>query len=52
MVDSIATSQKRAVSITTVVKGGQRLSGHLENPKLHELLEGRLGFFDCPGAEH
>ncbi|WP_438638270.1 hypothetical protein [Muribaculum intestinale] len=26
MVDSIATSQKRAVSITTVVKGGQRLS--------------------------
>ncbi len=28
MVDSIATSQKRAVSITTVVKGGQRLSGH------------------------
>lgn len=39
MVDSIATSQKRAVSITTVVKGGQRLSGHLENPKLHELLK-------------
>ncbi len=39
MVDSIATSQKRAVSITTVVKGGQRLSGHLQNERLHQLLK-------------
>ena len=39
MVDSIATSQKRAVSITTVVKGCQRLSGHLQNERLHQLLK-------------
>lgn len=39
MVDSIAQSQKRALAVTTVVKGGQRLSGHLENPRLHELLK-------------
>lgn len=39
MFDSIAVSQKRAVSITSVLKGGERLSGHLRNPRLLGLLQ-------------
>ena len=39
MVDSIARSQKRKVSVTSVVKGGQQLSGHLKNAKLLSLLK-------------
>lgn len=39
MVDSIAKSQKKLLSITRVVKGGEKFAGHLKNPKLHELLK-------------
>ena len=38
-VRSIAASQGMRLSITTVVKGGEHLSGHLRNPRLHELLK-------------
>lgn len=38
-VRSIAASQGMGLSITTVVKGGEHLSGHLRNPRLHELLK-------------
>lgn len=38
-VRSIAASQDMRLSITTVVKGGEHLSGHLRNPRLHELLK-------------
>lgn len=39
MFDSIARTQKKPVSITRVVKGGERFSGHLKNPRLIELLK-------------
>lgn len=38
-VRSIAASQGMRLNITTVVKGGEHLSGHLRNPRLHELLK-------------
>ena len=34
-VRSIAASQGMRLSITTVVKGGENLSGNLRNPRLH-----------------
>lgn len=39
MVDSIAKSQKKLLSITRIVKGGEKFAGHLKNPKLHEALK-------------
>lgn len=39
MVDSIAKNQKKALAITSVTKGGQRLSGHLKNKRLLKLLK-------------
>lgn len=39
MFDSIAHTQKNPVSITRVVKGGERLGGHLKNKRLLELLK-------------
>lgn len=39
MFDSIAVTQKKPVSITRVVKGGERFSGHLKNKRLIELLK-------------
>jgi len=39
MVRDIAATQGMKMSMTTVLKGGERLSGHLRNPRLHELLK-------------
>lgn len=39
VVSDIAASQKMRMKVTRVVKGGERLSGHWQNPQLHELLE-------------
>lgn len=38
MVDSIARSCKKKVSVTAVTKGGERFSGHLKNKNLIEML--------------
>lgn len=38
MVRDIAKTQKLAYSCTRIVKGGERLSGHLKNPKLQKAL--------------
>lgn len=38
MVRDIAATRGIPVSNTEVLKGGERLKGHLENPRLHELL--------------
>ena len=38
VVCDIAASQKKLMKVTRVVKGGERLAGHLENPILHQLL--------------
>lgn len=39
IVRDIAASQGMKLSMTTVLKGGEHLSGHLRNPRLHELLK-------------
>lgn len=39
MVDSIAKNQKKALAITSITKGGQRLRGHLKNKKLLQVLK-------------
>lgn len=39
MVDSIAKSQKKALAISRIVKGGEKIAGHLKNKKLHETLK-------------
>ena len=38
MVYEIAKSQKRKLSVKSVTKGGEKLSGHLTNQKLREML--------------
>lgn len=38
-VRDIAATQGVRLSMTTVLKGGERLSGHMKNPRLHELLK-------------
>lgn len=44
MLDTIASTQGKLLSITTVTKGGQTLAGHLQNDRLHHLL--RQGAWD------
>lgn len=39
MVDSIAKSQKKLMSVTRIVKGGEKIAGHLKNEKLLKLLK-------------
>lgn len=38
MVYKIAESKNRKLSVTSVTKGGERLSGHLKNKELHKIL--------------
>ena len=38
MVYEIAKSQKRKLSVASVTKGGEKLSGHLKNEKLRQML--------------
>lgn len=38
MVYEIAKTQKKKLSVSSVTKGGERLSGHLKNKKLREML--------------
>ena len=38
MVYEIAKSQRRKLSVKSVTKGGEKLSGHLTNQKLREML--------------
>lgn len=39
MFDSIARTQKKRVAVTAVTKGGEKLAGHLKNPKLLDKLK-------------